>query len=141
MDVTETDLVAQRKKRKNERRRKRKREQGTRPRESYLAKSLSKLKPWECDGIARATWYRRQASETSRGQTIVLKEEPNLSHRGLQVEPVVGLSQTTNAQRRVITPGPPDVGPNLSHGGLKREGQKKSDHQLKAKRKEPTECL
>lgn len=30
------------------------------PRAEYEESSLSKAKPWESEGISRATWYRRQ---------------------------------------------------------------------------------
>lgn len=33
------------------------------PREQYLAKSLSKSKPWEALGMSRATWYRKGKPE------------------------------------------------------------------------------
>jgi hypothetical protein len=38
-------------------------EQGAVPRQEYEGESLSRLKPWEIEGISRATWYRRQASD------------------------------------------------------------------------------
>jgi hypothetical protein len=34
-------------------------------REEYLAGSLSRLKPWEAEGVSRITWYRRQKLATS----------------------------------------------------------------------------
>jgi hypothetical protein len=46
-----------------ERRRRRK---GSKPRALYEAKSLSRQKPWEKEGISRASWYRRhRETETS----------------------------------------------------------------------------
>jgi hypothetical protein len=30
------------------------------PRDEYEAQSVSRRKPWEAEGISRATWYRRQ---------------------------------------------------------------------------------
>jgi hypothetical protein len=46
---------------------KRRRQNGAKPREQYLAESLSRTKPWEADKISRATWYR-QCRET--GPTV-----------------------------------------------------------------------
>jgi transposase len=31
------------------------------PREEYEAASLARRRPWEAEGISRATWYRRRA--------------------------------------------------------------------------------
>ncbi|MDB5937583.1 MAG: hypothetical protein JWQ01_4927 [Massilia sp.] len=43
------------------------RAQGIKPRATYEHQSLSKAKPWEVEGISRASWYRRrkQAAETT----------------------------------------------------------------------------
>ena len=30
------------------------------PRADYEAQSLARTKPWESEGVSRATWYRRQ---------------------------------------------------------------------------------
>jgi hypothetical protein len=151
VDMTEADLVEHRKKVKNERRRARRQAQGAKPRHAYLAKSLSKQKPWEAEGIARATWYRRrsQTGETSVVRTIVIKEGPHLSHgKGYQGEPVVGLSQTTEAHGRVISPSSPGLGPHLSHGpdpvSLKRVAKKNrvgADRTFKPQGKERAKCL
>jgi hypothetical protein len=46
-------------------RRRRKRRQTTRA--DYLAKSLSRSKPWETEGISRSTWERRQKRVTQVG--------------------------------------------------------------------------
>jgi len=35
------------------------RKRGHKTREEYLATSLSRLKPWEAEGISRRTYYRR----------------------------------------------------------------------------------
>lgn len=39
------------------------------PREQYLAKSLSKSKPWEALGMSRATWYRKGKPELEKSAT------------------------------------------------------------------------
>lgn len=39
------------------------------PREQYLAKSLSKSKPWEALGMSRATWYRKGKPEPEEAAT------------------------------------------------------------------------
>jgi hypothetical protein len=36
------------------------------PRDEYLANSLSRSKPWESEGISRATWYRRNKISASQ---------------------------------------------------------------------------
>ena len=36
------------------------RKAGVRPRTEYLAQSLSRVRPWEAEGISRRTWERRQ---------------------------------------------------------------------------------
>lgn len=33
------------------------------PREQYEARGLSRRKPWEAEGISRATWYRRRQED------------------------------------------------------------------------------
>jgi IS30 family transposase len=38
------------------------------PRAEYEANSISKAKPWESQGISRATWYRRQACKDESGK-------------------------------------------------------------------------
>lgn len=56
VDLSKEQLAEQ--KRTKERNRKRRR-RGSISRGAYLAKSKSKLKPWEAEGISRRTWYRR----------------------------------------------------------------------------------
>jgi hypothetical protein len=38
---------------------------GGQPRAGYLERSLSRQRPWEADGISRATWYRRRETSPS----------------------------------------------------------------------------
>ena len=75
IDATDEELVAQRKARRSQRRRERLRAKGVRPREAYLAASISQKRPWQSEGISRGTWYRRRSKsrETSHVPTIVFK--------------------------------------------------------------------
>lgn len=54
----------ERKRRRKERDRlakeRKRRERGAKTRAEYEAKSISKAKPWEAQGISRRTWYRQQ---------------------------------------------------------------------------------
>jgi hypothetical protein len=57
------------------------RKRGAISREEYLAESLSRSRPWERDGISKATWYRRRRQitpiETETGwSTSLLKSLP-----------------------------------------------------------------
>ena len=73
LDVTEaemracqfTHLVTPKLRRKHERVRQTKRrlDNGAVPRSVYETQAISQAKPWEDEGISRATWYRRR--ETS----------------------------------------------------------------------------
>jgi hypothetical protein len=47
--------------RKRERDRARRRVKGAKPRMQYEQAAISRAKPWEANGISRATWYRRKA--------------------------------------------------------------------------------
>jgi hypothetical protein len=49
--------------RHRERMRIKRRKAGKTPRAEYLARSLSKTKPWEAEGISRRTWERRRAKK------------------------------------------------------------------------------
>ena len=66
-DQTETEREARRKAKHRQRQVARRRKAGVRPRQEYLATSLSKSKPWEAEGISRAAWYQRR--KTSPCQT------------------------------------------------------------------------
>jgi hypothetical protein len=64
--VSKEEYEARRKVRKAEAKRERRRAKGTKPRAEYLANhQLSQTKPWEAEGISRATYYRRQPSKPS----------------------------------------------------------------------------
>jgi hypothetical protein len=46
--------------RDRERKRQKRRAAGAMLRANYEAQSLSKLKPWEAEGVSRRTWYRQR---------------------------------------------------------------------------------
>jgi len=58
IDLTDEELKEHRRKRREATRRKRRKRT---PRSVYLANSLSSSKPWEAEGISKATYYRRKA--------------------------------------------------------------------------------
>jgi hypothetical protein len=60
IDVGREQMKARRERRKRESKERRRRERGAILRADYEARSLSKAKPWEAEGISRRTWYRRQ---------------------------------------------------------------------------------
>jgi hypothetical protein len=60
VDMTDAQLQEQRKAKKRARDERRRRKVGSKPREAYLANSLSRSTPWEADGISRRTWERRR---------------------------------------------------------------------------------
>jgi hypothetical protein len=60
VDMAEAQLEEQRKADKRARDERRRRKAGSKPRETYLANSLSRSKPWEAEGISRRTWERRR---------------------------------------------------------------------------------
>jgi hypothetical protein len=60
----------------------RRRDLGAKPRDEYLAANvLSWAKPWEKEGISRATWYRRRLEDAER-QTIKIKTGPCATNKG-----------------------------------------------------------
>lgn len=69
IDATDEEIAAQRRARRNERRRLKR----GRTRAEYLESSVEHKRPWESEGIHRATWYRRRA--TSRGHDNSSKAE------------------------------------------------------------------
>ena len=73
VDMTADELIEQRKAKRRTRARLTRRKAGAAARADYLAKSKSKSKPWEAEGISRTTWYRRR--ETSPSPAILSKED------------------------------------------------------------------
>jgi hypothetical protein len=64
-DMTEEQMKEQRKAKDRARKQHRRQTAGAKPREQ----ALSNLKPWEIQGISRATWFRRQARQESHSET------------------------------------------------------------------------
>ena len=62
IDMTEEQLQEQRKAKKRVRDERRRRKAGRKTRETYLANSLTRLKPWEAEGISRRTWFRKRGT-------------------------------------------------------------------------------
>ena len=62
IDMTDEQLLEQRKAKARKREQRRRLAAGRKTREAYLASALSRKKPWEVDGIGRRTWERRRAS-------------------------------------------------------------------------------
>jgi hypothetical protein len=60
VDMTAEQMAEQRKAKDRARKRKRYK----RSRAEYLATSISRQKPWDAEGISRASWYRRQRDAT-----------------------------------------------------------------------------
>ena len=67
IDLDDDQLADQRRCKRNERRRAKRQ----RTRTEYLSSSVEAAKPWEAEGISRATWYRRR--ETGCDAIIVTK--------------------------------------------------------------------
>jgi len=62
--VTREEHLRQLRERRRKRDRESKRAKRNRvPREQYEAQSLSRTRPWEVDGVSRATWYNRKRRE------------------------------------------------------------------------------
>ena len=87
-DVSDEELTEWRKKRSRDRKAEKRRQSGAKTRQQYLATSKSRLKPWEAEGISRATWYRRRETSVSHinftdtGQTCLNGESERGFHGG-----------------------------------------------------------
>ena len=66
-DMTDKEIAEFRKAKKRARDRHRRKAEGRSQREVYLAGALSTLKPWEAEGISRATWFRRRKRRDETG--------------------------------------------------------------------------
>jgi hypothetical protein len=60
IDVNKAARKKLRKKRSAKRKEGQRRKQGAKPRALYEAESISNARPWEDEGISRATWYRHK---------------------------------------------------------------------------------
>jgi hypothetical protein len=62
VDLTDEQLLEQRKAKKRARDERRRRKAGKKPRDAYLANALTRLKPWEAEGVSRRTWFRKRGT-------------------------------------------------------------------------------
>ena len=62
VDLTDEQLAEQRKAKKRASDERRRRKAGKKPRETYLANALTRLKPWEAEGVSRRTWFRNRGT-------------------------------------------------------------------------------
>lgn len=84
---------------------------GRLPRAIYEAAAVSKQKPWEAEGISRATWYRRRETGVSAHDISPTHRATHLSHERQAEPPALPAStppliQTANASahlRRRVT--------------------------------------
>jgi hypothetical protein len=60
VDVSSRQRAVRRKKRNRMHNQAKRRARGARPRAEYLAETAARPRPWEAEGISRATWYRPQ---------------------------------------------------------------------------------
>ena len=63
-DMNDAEIASYRKERQRKSRERRRRRKGIRPRDEYLANSLSQQRPWVAEGISKTTWYRRRRHGT-----------------------------------------------------------------------------
>jgi hypothetical protein len=75
IDVSQAELEHWRHTRRRQtdkvRKERKRREAGVRTRQAYLATSVSRQKPWEAEGISRATWYRRRETSASANKLLI----------------------------------------------------------------------
>jgi hypothetical protein len=76
-DLSQAQVVRQRKNKKRTRDRLRRAKAGARSRSIYLRDSLSASKPWELEGISRRTWYRRRRGTSPRQLLSTLNPKPH----------------------------------------------------------------
>jgi hypothetical protein len=84
IDMTDDQIAAYTKARKEEKRMDRRRTKGIKERTAYEAKSLSQTKPWVAEGISRTTWYeRRTKSRTSVAPVKLVMKDQTCPEAGL----------------------------------------------------------
>jgi hypothetical protein len=71
-DVSKAERAERRRQLNKERLKANRREAGVKPRAEYLANALSRSKPWELEGISRATWYRRKRETGPCSPDVIL---------------------------------------------------------------------
>ena len=75
-DMTDAQMAEHRRAKARARMRCKRLEAGAKPREVYLANALSRLRPWESEGISRATWFRRQAARETSPCGVLESQKP-----------------------------------------------------------------
>jgi hypothetical protein len=102
-DLTDAQLEQRRKDKK--RARDKARSKKTRP--NYLMDSISRKKPWEAEGVSRATWYRRRTKgETSLRQVLAVLPSNSVN---------LSLPRTKPPKRLGLTkPRPCETSPRLA---------------------------
>jgi hypothetical protein len=93
-DKTEKELARYRKARRNDQETLRRRGAGAMPRADYELESLSRSKPWESEGVSRATWYR------TRDKCAASAEEPR------SIAPLNGQAHTLTSKSRPCETSP-----------------------------------
>jgi hypothetical protein len=68
VDISSKERARRTKERNRIHKQNKRRERGAKPRSEYEANSILRAKPWEKEGISRATWYHRQKQNQSAGQ-------------------------------------------------------------------------
>lgn len=69
IDEPKAARTKRRKEREKQRRRASRRAKGAIPRAEYEQKAISRSKPWEAEGISRASWYRHKRETTTFPET------------------------------------------------------------------------
>lgn len=69
IDESKAARTKRRREREKQRRKASRRAKGALPRQEYEQRAISRAKPWEAEGISRATWYRRRRETSSCRET------------------------------------------------------------------------
>ncbi|MCK1480473.1 hypothetical protein IVB27_38515 [Bradyrhizobium sp. 197] len=82
IDVTAEQRKERQKMKDTEQHAKRRRDAGRMTRHEYVTASLSKIAPWQVQGISRRTWYRRQKQAAEQAKTHYAADAPvpRISH-------------------------------------------------------------
>jgi hypothetical protein len=110
VDMTRQERVAFSQALARQRRQARRRSKGKKPRAEYLAKSLSRTKPWLAHHISRSTWYRRGKPTAHSGDTgMDTIKIPNASTRPVPPSTGIGGDRGGRAGLRPAGPRRPEV--------------------------------
>jgi hypothetical protein len=121
-DQTDTEREQHRKAKNRERMTARRRQVGVKPRAAWLASSLSKLKPWEAEGISRRTWERRRVADVCA--TILNTNSTHLRQTPEQAE------KSKGQQGGDVTTSPAHHTPSSKRTSLKAQGRQVSSTHL-----------